>query len=146
MNGRGTSERAAGRMSSVGPEEAAMSDVSVMTVDDSAAILTIIAAYLEDSEFKVVASERDGRRAVERFEEMHPDVVLLDLIMPGQSGVETLAQILEIDPSACVVMISSLGTEDAVHECLSAGARSFLQKPFTRDDFIAFMRGLNLGS
>ena len=121
-----------------------MSKVSVMTVDDSAAILTIIAAYLEDSEFNVVVSERDGRRAVERFEEIRPDVVLLDLIMPGQSGVETLSQILAIDPDACVVMISSLGTEDAVHECLTTGARSFLQKPFTRDDFIAFMRGLEL--
>jgi two-component system chemotaxis response regulator CheY len=115
-----------------------------MTVDDSAAILTIIAAYLEDSEFNVVASERDGRRAVERFEEIRPDVVLLDLIMPGQSGVETLSQILAIDPEACVVMISSLGTEDAVHECLATGARSFLQKPFTRDDFIAFMRSLGV--
>ncbi|HSN57626.1 MAG TPA: response regulator [Candidatus Sulfomarinibacteraceae bacterium] len=121
-----------------------MSRVSVMTVDDSAAILTIIAAYLEDSEFNVVASERDGRRAVERFEEIRPDVVLLDLIMPGQSGVETLSQILAIDPEACVVMISSLGTEDAVHECLATGARSFLQKPFTRDDFIAFMRSLGV--
>ena len=121
-----------------------MSRVSVMTVDDSAAILTIIAAYLEDSEFNVVASERDGRRAVEQFEEIRPDVVLLDLIMPGQSGVETLSQILAIDPDACVVMISSLGTEDAVHECLATGARSFLQKPFTRDDFIAFMRNLGV--
>ena len=120
-----------------------MSQVNVMTVDDSAAILTIIAAYLEDSEFNVVASERDGRRAVQRFSEIRPDIVLLDLIMPGQSGVETLGQILEIDPEACVVMISSLGTEDAVHECLSTGATSFLQKPFTRDDFIEFMRGLD---
>lgn len=119
-----------------------MTKVSVMTVDDSAAILTIIAAYLEDSEFSVIASERDGRRAVQRFEEIRPDIVLLDLIMPGQSGVETLAQILAIDPDACIVMISSLGTEDAVHECLTTGARSFLQKPFTRDDFISFMRGL----
>jgi two-component system chemotaxis response regulator CheY len=119
-----------------------MSHVNVMTVDDSAAILTIIAAYLEDSEFDVVASERDGRRAVQKFQEIRPDIVLLDLIMPGQSGVETLGQILEIDPNACVVMISSLGTEDAVHECLSTGATSFLQKPFTRDDFIAFMRGI----
>lgn len=119
-----------------------MSNVNVMTVDDSAAILTIIAAYLEDSEFDVVASERDGRRAVQRFQEMRPDIVLLDLIMPGQSGVETLGQILEIDSSACVVMISSLGTEDAVHECLSTGATSFLQKPFTRDDFITFLRGV----
>lgn len=120
-----------------------MTQVKVMTVDDSAAILTIIAAYLEDSEFNVVASERDGRRAVQRFDEIRPDIVLLDLIMPGQSGVETLSQILNIDPKACVVMISSLGTEDAVHECLSTGATSFLQKPFTRDDFIEFMRGLD---
>lgn len=119
-----------------------MTQVNVMTVDDSAAILTIIAAYLEDSEFNVVASERDGRRAVQRFNEIRPDIVLLDLIMPGQSGVETLGQILEIEPKACVVMISSLGTEDAVHECLSSGATSFLQKPFTRDDFIHFMRGI----
>jgi len=115
---------------------------TVMTVDDSAAILTIIAAYLEDSEFEVVASERDGRRAVERFREVEPSIVLLDLIMPGQSGMETLSQILAIDPDATVVIVSSLGTEDAVHECLSTGATSFLRKPFTRDDFITFMRTL----
>ncbi len=117
---------------------------SVMTVDDSAAILTIIAAYLEDSEFEVVASERDGRRAVERFREVEPDIVLLDLIMPGQSGMETLSQILAIDPEACVVIVSSLGTEDAVHECLATGARSFLRKPFKRDDFLAFLRNLDV--
>ncbi len=114
----------------------------VMTVDDSAAILTIIAAYLEDSEFEVIAAERDGILAVERFAQERPDIVLLDLIMPGQSGVETLGRILAIDPDAFVVIVSSLGTEDAVHECLTSGARSFLQKPFTRDDFIDFMRDL----
>ena len=114
----------------------------VMTVDDSAAILTIIAAYLEDSEFEVIAAERDGVMAVERFAQERPDIVLLDLIMPGQSGMETLGRILAIDPDAFVVIVSSLGTEDAVHECLTSGARSFLQKPFTRDDFIDFMRDL----
>jgi two-component system chemotaxis response regulator CheY len=114
----------------------------VMTVDDSAAILTIIAAYLEDSEFEVIAAERDGIMAVERFAQQRPDIVLLDLIMPGQTGMETLGRILAIDPDAFVVIVSSLGTEDAVHECLTSGARSFLQKPFTRDDFIEFMRDL----
>jgi DNA-binding NarL/FixJ family response regulator len=114
----------------------------VMTVDDSAAILTIIAAYLEDSEFEVIAAERDGIMAVERFAQERPDIVLLDLIMPGQSGVETLSRILAIDPDAFVVIVSSLGTEEAVHECLTSGARSFLQKPFTKDDFIDFMRDL----
>ena len=114
----------------------------VMTVDDSAAILTIIAAYLEDSEFEVIAAERDGVMAVERFAQERPDIVLLDLIMPGQTGMETLERILAIDPDAFVVIVSSLGTEDAVHECLTSGARSFLQKPFTRDDFIDFIRDL----
>jgi two-component system, chemotaxis family, chemotaxis protein CheY len=114
----------------------------VMTVDDSAAILTIIAAYLEETDFEIVAAERDGRTAVERFVEVRPDIVLLDLVMPGQSGVETLSRILAIDPDAFVVIVSSLGTEDAVHECLTTGARSFLQKPFTRDDFVGFMREL----
>ncbi len=120
-----------------------MTPRTVMTVDDSAAILTIIAAYLEDSEFKVIASERDGRRAVEVFREIRPDIVLLDLIMPGQSGMETLSQILALDPDTCVVMVSSLGTEDAVHQCLSTGAKSFLQKPFSRDAFIEFLRNLD---
>ena len=114
----------------------------VMTVDDSAAILTIIAAYLEDSEFDVVAAERDGRAAGERFVELKPDIVLLDLIMPGQSGMETLGRLLSIDPDAFIVIVSSLGTEEAVHECLTTGAKSFLQKPFTKDDFIDFMREL----
>jgi two-component system chemotaxis response regulator CheY len=113
-----------------------------MTVDDSAAILTIIAAYLEGSEFEVVASERDGMRAVKTFKEIRPDIVLLDLIMPGQSGMETLEQLLAIDPDATVVIISSLGTESAVHDCLATGAKSFLQKPFSRDDFITFLRGI----
>jgi len=114
----------------------------VMTVDDSAAVLTIIAAYLEDSEFEVIAAERDGAMAVERFAQERPDIVLLDLIMPGQPGMETLGRILAIDPDAFVVIVSSLGTEDAVHECLTSGARSFLQKPFTREDIIDFMREL----
>ena len=135
--------RNTGLQAGVVGREGTMTKVSVMTVDDSAAILTIIAAYLEDSDFNVIASERDGRRAVQRFDEIRPDIVLLDLIMPGQSGVETLAQILAIDPDACIVMISSLGTEDAIHECLTTGARSFLQKPFTRDDFIAFLGALD---
>ena len=117
-----------------------MTKARVMTVDDSAAILTIIAAYLEGSEFEVVASERDGQSAVNTFKEVHPDLVLLDLIMPGMSGMETLEQILAIDPDATVVIISSLGTESAVHDCLATSAKSFLKKPFTRDDFLTFMR------
>lgn len=119
-----------------------MANWRVMTVDDSAAILTIIAAYLHDSEFEVVASERDGSMAVERFAMERPDIVLLDLLMPGQRCVDTLGRILAIDPDALVVIMSSTGTDSGVDECLTAGARSSFRKPFTRAEFVNFLRDL----
>ena len=119
-----------------------MANWRVMTVDDSAAILTIIAAYLDDSEFDVVAAERDGAMAVERFARERPDIVLLDLLMPGQRCVDTLGRILEIDPDALVVIMSSTGADRGVDECLTAGARSRLRKPFTRAEFVKFLRDL----
>lgn len=118
----------------------------VMVVDDSAAILTIIAAFLEGSMFEVVASERDGRRAVERYREADPDIVLLDLIMPGQSSMETLSQMLAIDPETCVVIVSSPGTENAVDECLAVGARSVLRKPITKQGLLTSLFDLDVAA
>jgi two-component system chemotaxis response regulator CheY len=114
----------------------------VMAVDDSAFTLTIISTYLENSEFEVVEAARNGSDAIERFREVEPDLVLLDIVMPGLSGQETLRQILEIRPDAKVVMVSSLGTEEDVRECLEIGARSFLKKPFAKEDLIEFLREL----
>ena len=114
----------------------------VMTVDDSTAILAMIAAYLEDSEFEVVAAERDGVTAVERFAQERPDIVLLDLLMPGQPCIDTLGRMLAIDPEALVVVLSSTESDCAVSECLSAGAQSYFRKPFTRNEFVEFLRDL----
>lgn len=114
----------------------------VLAVDDSAFMLTMISAYLEDSEFQIVGTARDGKEAVGKFRELKPDIVLLDIVMPGQTGKETLQQILEEDRSAKVVMVSSLGTEDAVHECLKSGAKNFLQKPFEKEELLKFLRNL----
>jgi two-component system chemotaxis response regulator CheY len=112
----------------------------VLAVDDSAFTLTIISTYLENTEFEVVEAARNGEEALERFKEVDPDLVLLDIIMPGLSGPETLEQILTIKPGANVVMVSSLGTEEAVQECLALGAKSFLQKPFSKEGLIATLR------
>lgn len=114
----------------------------VLAVDDSAFMLTMISAYLEDSEFEVASTARDGKEAVEQFKQLKPHVVLLDIVMPGQTGKETLQQILSLDTKAKVVMVSSLGTEDAVHECLKLGAKNFLQKPFEKEDLVKFLRNL----
>jgi len=72
----------------------------VMAVDDSAFTLTIISTYLENSEFEVVEAARNGADALERFRHADPDVVLLDIVMPGMSGQETLKEMLTLRPEA----------------------------------------------
>jgi two-component system, chemotaxis family, chemotaxis protein CheY len=113
---------------------------SVLTVDDSAAMLGMLHACLAETEFEVVGQARDGADAVKQFRELKPDVTLLDIVMPGQSGIDTLSQIRASDPEAVVVMASSMGTEDAVHESLSRGASNFLQKPYEQESVLAVLR------
>lgn len=112
----------------------------VLAVDDSAFTLTILSAYLEGSEFEIVETARNGQEALERFRATHPDLVLMDLVMPGWSGEEALQRLLEVEPGADIIMVSSLGTEEAVSRCLNIGARDFLKKPFKKDELLEFLR------
>ena len=112
----------------------------VLIVDDSAAMRMLITATLQDSEFNVVAAAKDGREALQLFKETSPDLVLLDIVMPGMSGVETLEHIMAIDKNAVVIMASSMGTDDAVQGALKAGAKNFLQKPIEQDAMLQVLR------
>lgn len=114
--------------------------VRVMAVDDSSFMLSVISAYLEGSEFEVVETARNGKEAVEKMKACAPDVILLDIVMPGEDGIETLEKLLSVDPNVKVIMVSSLGTEDAVLECLKRGAKNFLQKPFEQDKLQSLIR------
>jgi len=101
---------------------------------------SIVGRYLDGSEFAMTGRALDGDEAMARIRELNPDVVLLDIVMPGLGGPETLERILRWNRDAKVVMASSVGTDESVHDCLAAGARTFLVKPFTRDDLIATLR------
>jgi two-component system chemotaxis response regulator CheY len=102
----------------------------------------MISAQLKDSDFEVVATASSGPEAVEKFSRHRPQLVLLDIVMPDVSGIDTLEQLLGTDRSACVVMVSSVGTEDTVRDCLKKGAKSFLQKPLQKDGMIATLRNV----
>jgi two-component system chemotaxis response regulator CheY len=112
----------------------------VLVVDDSAAMRMLITASLQDSEFDVVAAAKDGQEALQFFKNTSPDLVLLDIVMPGMSGVETLGHIMAIDKNAVVIMASSMGTDDAVQGALKAGAKNFLQKPIEQDAMLKVLR------
>ncbi|HBP23881.1 MAG TPA: hypothetical protein DEA08_39645 [Planctomycetes bacterium] len=114
----------------------------VLAVDDSLLMRRKVQKTLRDTEFEVIATAANGQEAVERFEEHRPDLVLLDVVMPRLDGPGALKQIMELDPQARVIMISSLGTEETVSECLERGALRFLQKPFTDDLLLNTLRSV----
>ena len=84
---------------------------------------------LKDSEeFEVVGSARDGVEAVRAASELSPDVIVMDVMMPGKDGVEACREIMESAPGTRVVMLTASTEEDAVIEAVAAGATGYLQK------------------
>ena len=105
----------------------------IMVVDDSRISEIKIRKLLEDTDFEVVAYCENGEDAIARYDEVAPDVVTMDIIMPGIDGLETAKIILEEHPDARIVMVSSLIYDDTISEAQKVGAKTFLYKPLTRE-------------
>src|SRR5262245_54244719 len=114
--------------------------VRVLAVDDSKTMLAMMSAYLKGSNFELVATANSGVEALEKYQQYKPQLVLLDVVMPEVTGVQVLENILNADTGACVVMVSSLGTENTVQDCLRKGAKSFVQKPIQKDGMLATLK------
>ncbi len=114
--------------------------VRVLAVDDSKTMLAMMSAYLKGSNFELVATANSGTEALAKYKEHKPQLVLLDVVMPEVTGLEVLENILGTDTGACVVMVSSLGTEKTVQDCLSKGAKSFVQKPIQKAGMLATLK------
>jgi two-component system, chemotaxis family, chemotaxis protein CheY len=102
----------------------------VLIVDDSMLMRRMIADVLVDAGWKVVGEATHGEEAVECYQRMRPDVVTMDIVMPGMGGVHALAKIVEFDPDARVVVVSALSQVTLIKEAIRKGARDFLVKPF----------------
>ncbi|GHA70310.1 response regulator [Cognatilysobacter bugurensis] len=113
---------------------------TVLLCDDSRALRLLTARQLAECGFDVIGEADNGVAAVEQYEKLRPDVVLLDLVMPQQDGKEALRRIRELDPNARVVILSSLGAQHDIEECLKLGAKSYLQKPIDPDAMVRVLR------
>jgi two-component system chemotaxis response regulator CheY len=102
----------------------------VLVVDDSMFMRTIISKILVENDMEVAGEADNGRGAVEKCRELHPDLVTMDIIMPEMGGIDAVREILAIDPGARIVMCSALGQKALVGDALNAGAVDFLVKPF----------------
>lgn len=108
----------------------------VMVVDDSRMICMQMKNLLAESDFEIAAYCRDGEEAVEQYAQVAPDLVTMDIIMPGMDGLETAQAILEDHPDARIVMVSSLAYDDTFEEAKSIGAKGFIDKPFERESLL----------
>ncbi|MCI8554005.1 MAG: response regulator [Clostridiales bacterium] len=108
----------------------------LMVVDDSQMMEMQISRLLEDSDFEVAAYCENGEEALARYEEVQPDIVTMDIIMPGIDGLEAAQLLLEKHPEAKVLMLSSLAYDDTINEAASIGTMSFLYKPINREKLI----------
>ncbi len=104
---------------------------TVLVADDSVFVRDVIAALARSLGHDVIEAA-NGVEAVARFEELRPDVVLLDITMPEMDRLEALRRIRSIDPEARVAMVTALGSQQVVMEALRSGASEFLVKPVGR--------------
>src|SRR6201990_3674139 len=102
----------------------------VLCVDDAALMRKMVTDALSRGGHEIVGEAANGSEAVQRFQELRPDVMTLDITMPEKDGLTALREIIAIDPSAKVVMCSALAQESKVLEAVKAGAKDFIAKPF----------------
>src|SRR4051794_2631118 len=105
----------------------------ILVVDDAVFMRKVVSDALAKGGHEVVGEASNGQEAVERFQELGPDVITLDITMPEKDGLTALKEIVALDPSARVVMCSALGQESKVLESIKAGAKDFIVKPFQPD-------------
>jgi two-component system chemotaxis response regulator CheY len=102
----------------------------VLVVDDAIFMRKMISDIIEGNDMEVVGEADTGALAVEKYKELKPDLVTMDIIMPEMNGIDAVRQIMLSDPQARIVMCSALGQQALVQDALAAGARDFLIKPF----------------
>lgn len=108
----------------------------LMVVDDSRVLEYQICKLLEDTDYEVAAYCENGEEAIARYAEVAPDIVTLDIIMPGIDGLETAQVLLDEHPEARIVMVSSLAYDDTMEEADCIGAKGFLYKPLEKQTFL----------
>ena len=115
--------------------------IRVLLADDHSIVLEGLVSMLKDSdEFEVVGQARDGVEAVKAASELSPDVIVMDVMMPGKDGVEACREIMETLPETRVVMLTASTEEDAVIEAVAAGATGYLQKVSGMDRLLSTLK------
>lgn len=108
----------------------------VLIVDDSMVMRTMIRDVLTKDGFEVVGQAKNGKEAVEQYVNLRPDLVTMDIIMPGEHGTDVVKKILEMDNDARIIVVSGLNQKNLVMQAMDNGAKEFLVKPFENKELL----------
>ena len=114
--------------------------MNILICDDAAFMRMMIKDILTKNGYTVVGEAENGAKAVEKYAELKPDLVLMDITMPEMDGIQALKKIKEADPSATVIMCSAMGQQAMVIESIQSGAKDFIVKPFQADRVLEAVR------
>lgn len=103
---------------------------TVLVCDDAIFMRTMIADILTQAGYEVVGEAETGVQAVEKYKQLKPDLVTMDIVMPDMGGIDAVREIVKVDPAARVLMCSAMGQQALVVEAIQAGAKDFVVKPF----------------
>ena len=102
----------------------------VLIVDDSRTSRKILKGILESEGYDVIGEATNGQEGYDKYAELKPDVVTMDITMPEMNGIDAVKAIKALDPSVKIVMVSAMGQQPMVIEAIQAGANDFIVKPF----------------
>jgi two-component system chemotaxis response regulator CheY len=110
--------------------------VKILIVDDAAFMRMMLTDILEEKGFEIAGEAGDGEEALRQYKELKPDLVTMDIVMPEVGGIESIKEILKIDPEAKILVVSAMGQQALLKEALEAGAKGFVVKPFKPEKVI----------
>ena len=106
---------------------------NILVVDDAAFMRMMIKDILTKNGYNVAGEAENGAKALEKYNEVKPDLVLMDITMPEVDGIQALKNIKAADPNAKVIMCSAMGQQAMVIDAIQGGAKDFIVKPFQPD-------------
>ncbi|MCR5587255.1 MAG: response regulator [Lachnospiraceae bacterium] len=113
---------------------------NILIVDDAAFMRMMIKDILTKGGFNVVGEAENGISAIQKYRELKPDLVTMDITMPEMDGIQALKEIKKEDEAARVIMCSAMGQQAMVIEAIQSGARDFIVKPFQVDRVLEAVR------
>ncbi|MCX7922385.1 MAG: response regulator [Clostridia bacterium] len=102
----------------------------ILIVDDAAFMRMMIKDILSKNGYEIAGDAENGAKAIEKYKELVPDLVIMDITMPEVDGVTAVREIKKINSDAKIIMCSAMGQQAMVIESIQAGARDFIVKPF----------------